>query len=212
MKKSTARVAAIEAGEKFYTPESPCHKGHTQRYTSTGRCCTCRLEAEKKRVAADRLAYNARKKRERTPKLAQLAAKARAARAAETPEQRTTRLEKAKLKQRIWRANNPTHAGVKTAKAMYKQRNPHKVRADTVKRRTEKLRRTPAWLTPDDFWMIEQAYDIATARTKIFGFSWHVDHVLPLQGRLVSGLHTPYNLQVIPGVVNVAKANRYLPA
>ena len=56
--------------------------------------------------------------------------------------------------------------------------------------------------------MIRQAYELAQLRTKIFGFPWHVDHVLPLKGRLVSGLHTPINLQVIPGVDNLRKGNR----
>lgn len=35
---------------------------------------------------------------------------------------------------------------------------------------------------------------------------------LPLQGKNVSGLHVPYNLQVIPWIQNVSKANKYLPA
>jgi hypothetical protein len=94
----------------------------------------------------------------------------------------------------------------------WKLNNPGKVRADTVKRRVAKMQRTPAWLTDDDYWMLEQAYELAALRTKMFGFSWHVDHVLPLQGKNVSGFHAPTNVQVIPGVENVKKANRYVPA
>ena len=75
-----------------------------------------------------------------------------------------------------------------------------------------KLHRTPAWLTDDDHWMIRQAYDLAALRTRMFGFAWHVDHVIPLQGKYVSGLHTPLNLQVIPAAANIAKANRFAPA
>ena len=71
------------------------------------------------------------------------------------------------------------------------------------------MHRTPAWLTVDDLWLIEQAYELAALRTKLFGFSWHVDHILPLQGKQVSGLHVPTNLQVIPWVDNVRKANRF---
>lgn len=84
--------------------------------------------------------------------------------------------------------------------------------ASHTKRRTAKLQRTPAWLTVDDFWMIEQAYELAALRTKMFGFSWHVDHIIPLQGKFVSGLHVPTNVRVIPGIENVKKANRYAPA
>ena len=118
----------------------------------------------------------------------------------------------AKVRSAEWRKNNPDHAGSKAAKRKWKQDNPAKVRADTVKRRTAKMRRTPPWLTTEELWLVEQAYELAALRTKIFGFGWHVDHVLPLQGKFVSGLHVPENLQVIPGVENVRKANRFMPA
>lgn len=87
-----------------------------------------------------------------------------------------------------------------------------KARANDAKRRAELLRRTPSWLTEEDFWMIEQSYELAQLRSKLFGFAWHVDHIIPLQGKTVSGLHVPQNLQVIPWIDNVKKANRYLPA
>lgn len=90
-----------------------------------------------------------------------------------------------------------------------KAKNPGLVVANTTKRRLAKLHRTPSWLTVDDYWMIEQAYELAALRTSLFGFSWHVDHIVPLQGKLVSGLHTPYNLQVIPGAENVRKLNTF---
>ena len=69
-------------------------------------------------------------------------------------------------------------------------------------------KRLPTWLSEDDKWMIEQAYEIAALRTKMFGFSWHVDHIIPLNGKRVSGLHIPTNLQVIPAVDNLRKSNR----
>jgi hypothetical protein len=99
-------------------------------------------------------------------------------------------------------------------KRRYKQ-TPHgkaNTLANDAKRRAAKMHRTPAWLSEDDHWITEQAYELAVLRTKLFGFSWHVDHVIPLQGKLVSGLHVPINLQVIPWRDNVSKANKYLPA
>lgn len=106
-----------------------------------------------------------------------------------------------------WSAKNPEK--VKLYASRTKASNKGKVNAHTVKRRLAKINRTPKWLTQDDHWMIEQAYEIAALRTKLFGFSWHVDHIIPLQGEVVSGLHTPYNLQVIPGADNVRKANKF---
>jgi len=81
--------------------------------------------------------------------------------------------------------------------------------AKEIKRKTAKMNRTPAWLTEDDFWLIEQAYDLAAKRTQMFKFSWHVDHIIPLQGKIVSGLHVPLNLQVIPASINTSKQNKF---
>jgi len=91
----------------------------------------------------------------------------------------------------------------------YDQVNKHKLNAKTRKRQAAKLQRTPVWLTDIDYWMIEEAYELAVLRTTLFGFQWEVDHIIPLQGKAVSGLHTPYNLQVIPMAENRAKNNRY---
>lgn len=212
MKKSLARIAAREKGEPFYVPEAPCARGHLLRRTSDGNCKECKRIAERARTESTREAYNARKKRERQERLPELAAKMRVRRAQESLEARKLRLERAKIKQRKWRANNPNHAGAKNSKKAYKKSNIGKVNADTAKRRTAKMQRTPGWLTPDDLWMIEQAYELAALRTKMLGVCFHVDHVLPLQGQYVSGLHVPANLQVLPWYENVSKANKYLPA
>ena len=96
-----------------------------------------------------------------------------------------------------------------TVASAYRKANLHKNAAKEAKRRTAKLNRTPAWLTEDDHWMIEQAYELAALRTKMFRFGWEVDHVLPMQGKIVSGLHVPTNLQVIPATLNKQKNNRY---
>jgi hypothetical protein len=105
-----------------------------------------------------------------------------------------------------YRARNPEK--VAASKKRYAQANKHKVNAAVTKREAAKLQRTPKWLTNDDLWMIEQAYELAVLRGELFGFAWHVDHVFPLQGKQVSGLHAPTNLQVIPWVDNLRKGNR----
>ena len=212
MKKSIARVFAREQGEKFYTPENPCVRGHLHRRVSDGSCTACKKEAERVTIAKNRVAYNLRKQKERKKILPKLALKMQKNRKNESSDKRALRLEKAKVESRLWRKNNVAHEGIRISKAAYKKNNPGKVQAYTIKRRASKMHRTPVWLTADDLWMMEQAYELAALRTKLFGFSWHVDHVIPLQGGLVSGLHVPTNLQVIPWRDNVAKANKYVPA
>ena len=104
-------------------------------------------------------------------------------------------------------AKNAVHA--KEAAKKYRQENPGKVNSWSRKHQLSRRQRTPKWLSVDDYWIMEQAYELAQLRTKIFGFEWQVDHKFPLQGRLVSGLHVPHNLQVIPASANRSKSNRY---
>ena len=91
----------------------------------------------------------------------------------------------------------------------WRERNPHKHAAREVRRRAAKIQRTPSWLDADGLWMIEEAYELAALRTKMLGVKFEVDHVLPLQGKKVSGLHVPENLQVIPAKQNRTKYNRF---
>jgi hypothetical protein len=131
---------------------------------------------------------------------------------------RATNAEQHKAYMKQWHADNTEHIKNyrrqynhvnKEKNAQYRILNKHKVNARTRKRQAAKLKRTPKWLTQDDLWMMEQAYELAVLRTKLFGFSWEVDHIIPLQGKNVSGLHVPTNLQVIPMIVNRSKSFKY---
>jgi hypothetical protein len=105
-----------------------------------------------------------------------------------------------------WRENN--REKMAQLRKAWREANKHKVQAYVRKYQAAKRQRVPNWLTPDDNWMMEEAYELAIRRTKMFGFQWDVDHVIPLRGKTVSGLHTPLNLQVIPAVVNSSKGAR----
>lgn len=76
-------------------------------------------------------------------------------------------------------------------------------------RKSAKLQRTPAWLTDFDLLKIKCYYEVAAMRTREGNQSWHVDHIIPLQGEFVSGLHVPSNLRVIPALENMRKSNHY---
>lgn len=90
-----------------------------------------------------------------------------------------------------------------------KQSNPEKYNAYNAKRRAAKLQRTPRWLTKDQLDEIETFYTAALAFRIYTGLTYHVDHIVPLQGKNVSGLHVPWNLRVIPETDNLKKSNLF---
>lgn len=56
-------------------------------------------------------------------------------------------------------------------------------------------------------WM-EELYDLAQRRTIITKIPWEVDHIIPLQNKIVCGLHVPWNMQVITRSENRTKSNK----
>jgi acyl-CoA reductase-like NAD-dependent aldehyde dehydrogenase len=83
--------------------------------------------------------------------------------------------------------------------------------ARNAERRAQKLNATPDWLTEDHHKEIQQFYWLAKDLQAVTGETYHVDHIVPLKSETVCGLHVPWNLQVLPADVNIAKKNRYWP-
>lgn len=98
---------------------------------------------------------------------------------------------------------------IKAYVSSYKKLKPEKANANKAKRKAAKSLRTPKWLTDIDFERINNEYKLASLLTKITGEPYHVDHVIPLQGKTVSGLHVPSNLKAIKGSENCSKQNRF---
>ena len=89
----------------------------------------------------------------------------------------------------------------------WNKNNKDKRAAYEGKRRAMQLQRTPAW-DPDAHRIVAK-YQLAAMLTQASGILHHVDHIIPLQGRKVSGLHVFSNLRVIPGAENCQKSNKY---
>ena len=87
-------------------------------------------------------------------------------------------------------------------------KNPAKRNLLTANYRSAKDARQPKWLKPIDLFEMESIYTYCSALRSV-GLDYHVDHIVPLRGETVSGLHVPWNLQLLPGRENMSKGNSF---
>lgn len=92
----------------------------------------------------------------------------------------------------------------------YRLKFPERVAAKDAKRRSQKLKACPAWLTNKDKQDIKDLYKQSNLISKQTGIKHHVDHIVPLNSNIVCGLHVPWNLQILPANENIRKSNKIL--
>ncbi len=102
---------------------------------------------------------------------------------------------------REWKRANPDRI------RGYDYRSPARTTKYAMDRVAAQLRATPAWA---DQKAIEAIYVEAKRLTEATGIAHHVDHMVPLRGRNVCGLHWEANLRPVPAHVNQKKANKLL--
>jgi len=85
--------------------------------------------------------------------------------------------------------------------------NPGKVNARTARRYASKTLATPKWLSKSQLLHIKCRYQVAAMLTKQGDTKWEVDHIVPLRGKDVCGLHVPWNLRIIQQSENRRKSN-----
>jgi len=96
-------------------------------------------------------------------------------------------------------------------RAKHKKDKPHLDSASAARRRAAKLQAAPKWSEEETnrVWtMLREAGDRLYKET---GVKYHVDHIVPLQGKNVCGLHVYNNLQLIPETENLQKGNTFEP-
>lgn len=174
------RQEALAAGLKTYFTGRPCPYGHLVGHRIYGGCIECaRLGKIQWRKANP--------ERVKELKLA---------------EQRRNRAS-ANARNRKWLAENREQSNAATRD--WAARNPAKCAVHTAKRRASKLKQTPAWADHEAIGIIYRAAEVI--RTS--GFDVHVDHAVPLRGKVVSGLHVHKNLQIIQAKSNQSKSNHF---
>lgn len=89
----------------------------------------------------------------------------------------------------------------------WRDANPDRYRAIAAEQAARRRTRVPPWVTRAD---TRPFYEMAARVSRCLGLPFEVDHIVPLQGETVSGLHVPLNLRVIPRIVNRRKSASYL--
>jgi 5-methylcytosine-specific restriction endonuclease McrA len=183
------RKEAKALGLPYYFTGEPCKHGHLAPRKTKGACLAC-LQAEWKASQERRADYFREYNKSDAGKQAKEEYYAR---------NRT---------QVIARAQSRPTADKQAYKKAYKQENPDLYKTLTSFRRRRFRDATPPWLTHRQKSEIRQLYQIAITMSKTTGERYVVDHIIPLQGESVCGLHVPWNLRVITQEENLVKSNK----
>lgn len=105
-----------------------------------------------------------------------------------------------------WKRANPDL--VRESGARYRKNNPATIAAQTRRGQAARLQAVPAWANHA---AIEQFYSKARELTLATGIPHEVDHIVPIRGETVCGLHVEYNLCVLTSFENRSKGNRHWP-
>jgi hypothetical protein len=225
--KIITRAQAKEQGLKFYFTGKPCDKnGHlSNRYTSVGNCVDCvakrfienktelsernkqYVTKNKEKVSEKRKEWYAKHREERLDYYKKWTAENKAKTSDKQREWRLANPEKKKQNDLLWRQTNSDKK--KQNDKNWKELNRGLVRAYAKGQKMRRINRIPPWLTEHDKKAIKDMYELAVRKEKETGIKWHVDHIIPLLGENVSGLHVPQNLQVIPASENLQKSNKW---
>ena len=105
----------------------------------------------------------------------------------------------------IWQLANKDKT--RAAFTRWRKRNLAYDAARSATRKAAKMNRTPSWA---NLKKIARIYEFARWASKFTDEPLHVDHVIPMQGDTISGLHVENNLQILPATVNCSKHNYWI--
>lgn len=97
---------------------------------------------------------------------------------------------------------------LKKARKIWVENNRAKINADNKNSHASRMNRTPSYI---DCSAIARIYRIAQIISALGKTKYHVDHIIPLQGKLVSGFHIETNLQILKEEDNLRKHNSFVP-
>lgn len=174
---------------KLYRLSCGCLKEIRPAHVRHGRfvCTSCRLSREE---------YQAKYREDNKERLAQLNKEWRANNAERLKEQAADRY--ARNREQV-RKNGKRHYQENKSEYLFYSRT----------RKASQKKRTPKWLSKEQKKEILWFYKEAKRLSELNDILYHVDHIVPLCGENVSGLHVPWNLQILTYKENLSKSNKY---
>ena len=197
-----SRSTAKKHGFRHYFPGICCPNGHSDlRLTSNKKCIACHRE----RAAMARSKPGAKEARSEYDR------KRWAKLKAEIGPRNKARYEKNKesinKKKKDYYAKN--RGRLAAARQLWAKENKARILHLNALRKIRVKRATPFWA---DRARILDVYRLAERLTLETGILHHVDHVVPIAGKDVCGLHVHYNLQPLPWGDNIRKRNSFIDA
>ena len=185
------RSEAKATGAKFYFTGEPCKHGHIAPRKTKGACVEC-LKVEWSEALVKRADYYASYNKSAAG---------------------------VKAKQDYYAKNKTdviARAQARPAEAKRRYQRTHKAANPDLYKELVNVRRrrfrdaTPKWLTAEQKLEIRFHYRMAIALSRATKIPHAVDHIIPLQGEDVCGLHVPWNMQVLTQDENLQKSNKLI--
>mgnify|MGYP000856613384 CR=1 FL=1 len=229
-----SRAFARAIGASHYFTGIACKHGHVdKRLASTGACAQCMRDRQRVRLQdpAHRAKHNAwslaaltrkladpvqrRRIRERENELHRASAERRAKKAAadkmrfQRHEVRERTRNQQRQRYRTMLKDDLAYVEARRERgAAWAKANKDRCNAKTAARRAARIQATPPWLTAEMHESVADFYARAQELSLMSEVRYEVDHIVPLNGESVCGLHVPWNLQILTREQNRQKSNR----
>lgn len=176
-----SRKDAIAAGLKWYFTGKQCKHGHIAKRIVSGKSCNDCNKISFAKWESTQLERRAEQKREKRKS---------------NPEHFR------KLAKNRYSLNPEKYRDANKRNYM---RNKHLYISGNKKRKHSLTQNMPKWADAKE---IRAIYKQAAEMSKREGINYHVDHIIPLHGKNVSGLHIALNLQILTAKENLTKGNK----
>lgn len=202
------RSEAKALGAPQYFTGKPCKQGHlAPKFTCSGSCTEC-LAARRREYMRAWSEKNPEAKKQRAAEWYQKnreevieRVRANYYKDVDASRQRgrdyaAENRQEARDRTKAWVQNNPEKK--KAADLKWKKENQHIDHSLKAKYRAARRQACPPWVDDEHMARIHEIYRLRREISDRTGVVHEVDHIVPLQGKIVCGLHVWWNLRVIP--------------